>query len=370
MQRTISIKLETSPEQRRALIELAHEFAQGCNLVARFAAERRITNRVKLHHLAYYPVRENTRLGSQMVCNAIRAVAGAYKALKANKRLPKDGPFTDIVFGGRGAVHFDKRTYSIRGETLSLYTLDGRIQVPMRLGEFQRAYLDRGIPKEAKLVQKPKGWFFHLVLDVPVGKARSGGTLGVDLGENNIAATSTGKVFGGGKLRYDRDRYLALRRRLQRNGSQSAKQLLKRISGRERRHVTHVNHEVSKAIVTEAVRVGAGVIALERLTHIRKRIKAGKRLRSRLHRWAWAQLQGMIAYKAEAMGIEVLYVNPAYSSQTCNNCGQIVTRKRHTLSCSCGNRAHSDVNAALNLARLGETAVSSRGVVNRPDVAA
>ena len=194
--------------------------------------------------------------------------------------------------------------------------------------------------------------------------------MGVDLGENNIAATSTGKVIGGGKLRYDRDRFLAIRRRLQRNGSQSAKQLLKRLSGKEARHVTQVNHQVANAIIAEAIEHNVGVIALEKLTNIRKRIKAGKRVRARLHRWAWYQLQTFIEYKAEAVGIEVIYVNPAYSSKTCNKCGAIATRNKHRLTCSCGNRAHSDLNASQNLAWLGETAVSSRGAVNRPNVAA
>ena len=368
MQRTISIKLDTTAEQAEALSILTSEFARGCNLATAYASEHRCVNRIQLHHLVYYPVRENTRLGSQMACNAMRAVAGAYKTLKANKRLPAEGSFPPIVFGDRGAVHFDKRTYSLQGDSLSLYTLDGRIRVPMTLGNFQRDYLGRGTPREAKLVQKHQGWFFNLVLDVPAEAPRTGGVIGVDMGENNLAATSTGKVLGGGKLRYHRDRFLALRGRLQRNGSQSAKQLLKRVSGRERRHVTQVNHEISKSIVAEALACGAGTIALEKLTHIRKRIKAGKRLRARLHRWAWAQLQAMIAYKAEAAGITVVYVNPAYSSKTCAACGQIASRTKHTLRCTCGNRAHADVNAASNLARLGETAVSSRGAVNRPDV--
>lgn len=370
MRRTVSIKLGPDAEQAGALSDLAVEFAAGCNLVAGLAAESRCLNRVRLHHMAYYQVRERTRLGSQMACNTMRAVAGAYRTLKTNKRLPEEGSFPRIVFGDRGSVHFDQRTYRIDFDTVSLYTLDGRIRVPMRLGDFQRRYLERGAPREAKLVRKKKGWFFHLVLEVPAAEPREGGVLGVDLGENNIAATSTGQVFGGGGLRDERDRFLALRGRLQRNGSQSARQRLAKVSGRERRHVTHVNHEVSKAIVAQALASGAGVIALERLTHIRKRIRAGKRVRSRLHRWAWAQLQDMIAYKAEAAGIEIRYVNPAYSSQTCHACGQLASRKRHTLSCTCGNRAHADVNAALNLARLAETAVSARGAVRRPDVAA
>jgi transposase len=66
-------------------------------------------------------------------------------------------------------------------------------------------------------------------------------------------------------------------------------------------------------------------------------------------RWAWRELQDFIEYKAEAAGIQVIYINPAYSSKTCSICGCIGVRQKHTFSCSsCGHLAHSDHNAAVN----------------------
>lgn len=197
----------------------------------------------------------------------------------------------------------------------------------------------------------------------------SGPVMGVDVGENNLAAHSLGKVFGGEQLRDKRDRYLALRRRLQSNGSQSAKQKLRQVSGKEQRRVKHVNHETSKAIVCAAIEAGVAKITLEDLTHIRARIKAGKRMRGRLHRWAWRQLQTFVEYKAEAAGIAVEYVNPAYTSQTCSCCGSLGKRLKHRFVCDqCGLRAHSDLNASRNLARIGGTVVPLRAAVNTPDV--
>jgi len=151
--------------------------------------------------------------------------------------------------------------------------------------------------------------------------------------------------------------------------SPSAKQKLRQVSGKEARRVKHINHETSKAIVNEAIRVGAAKIVMEDLTNIRQRIKAGKRMRARLHRWAWRQLQTFIEYKARAAGIKVQYVNPAYSSQTCSCCGRLGRRLKHRFECPhCGLRAHSDLNASRNLARIGGTAVSPRAVVNTPHV--
>ncbi|MBQ9407159.1 MAG: transposase, partial [Desulfovibrio sp.] len=134
---------------------------------------------------------------------------------------------------------------------------------------------------------------------------------------------------------------------------------------------------------------------LEDLTNIRKHIKAGRKMRTRCsiahvgnagwlrpqptrfrilakptHRWAFRQLQDFITYKAEAAGIHVVYVDPAYTSQTCSVCGARGNRSQHRFSCpSCGRLAHADLNAGQNIASLGRTAVRSTGAVSRPNVA-
>lgn len=371
MKRTVSLRIIATPEQQELLAELQNTFAAACNSVVPVAVTERCSNRVKLHHSCYYSIREQfPELGSQMSCNAVHQVSKAYKSLLSNRPKFKKEVWPVISFHNRTSVHFDKRTYTLRGKTLFLFTLQGRITVELKTGAFQNAYLLKGQAKEAELVRKPKGWFFNLVLDLPdIQQARGEKVLGVDMGENNLAATSSGKIFGGGQLCYERDKALNLRRRLQSNGSKSAKQLLKKVSGRENRHVRHVNHEVSKAIVTEAISNGYSIIAMESLTNIRKRIKAGKRMRSRLHRWAWRQLQTFVEYKAEAAGLQVVYVNPAYTSQTCALCGSLGRRDRHRFSCPfCGRLAHADLNAGLNIASLGRTAVLPTGTVSCPNV--
>ena len=243
----------------------------------------------------------------------------------------------------------------------------------MILKEFQQKYLKMGRPKEAELIFKNGAWFLNLVIEIPPASEvpRTGNVLGVDLGENNLAATSTGKLFGGGKLRHERDCALALRGRLQSNGSKSSKQLLKKISGKEARHVTYENHVISKAIVTEALKNSCDTIAMEDLTNIRREIKSGKRMRSRIHRWSWAQLQNFITYKAEAVGLRVVFVNPAYTSQTCAYCGSRGTRQKHRFVCKiCGIQRHSDLNASQNIRRIAMSADVATGTVNCPHVAA
>ena len=61
----------------------------------------------------------------------------------------------------------------------------------------------------------------------------------------------------------------------------------------------------------------------------------------------------MIVYKAFQEGMEVMFVDPHYTSQTCAHCGKIGVRKKHRFQCSCGYRAHADLNASRNLLGLG-----------------
>ena len=366
MKRTISIKLKVSAEQCQKLLALQKVFAEACNQIVPFSIENRCWNRVALHNLCYSKIREQTPLGSQMVCNALFAVCKAYK----NRNIDKSEEIPKLQFRSSISVHFDKRTYSIKGDTLSLYTLDKRIKVEMRIGEFQKAYFIEGTHKEAELVYKKGKWYFNLVLDLPDPVlSQNQALLGVDLGENNAAAVSCGKLIRGGEIRDRRDQFLALRRRLQSNGSQSAKQLLKKISGKEARWMRQVNHEMSKEIVEEALKVNAGVIVLENLKNIRKRIRGGKRLRTRLHRWSFNQLQIFLEYKAEAHGLSVIYIDPAYSSQLCSSCGLLGERLKHRFTCSCGSQQHSDLNASRNHCRLALSADRATCAVNRTYVA-
>lgn len=368
MKRTIALKLELTQEQFSSLLATQQAFSNGCNHVAAFALENRCWNKVKLHNLCYYQVREKVEiLGSQMVCNAIRKVCASYKVLKIKKS--QEAPA--IKFKDSSSIHYCARTFSLKNEILSLFTINGRIKCQYQIGPYQEQYLAKGKIKEGELIRKGKRWFFHLVLDIPdVDPLTEGAVMAVDMGENNLATTSNNTIHGGGKLRHKRDKFLARRKTLQSNGSRSAKRKLRRISGKERRYVKETNHLVSKSIIQEAMQTGVQTIIMEDLTHIRKRIKANKRMRCRLHRWSWYELQQFVEYKAKAQGINIQYVNPAYTSLTCSICQSLGIRHKHQFKCfNCGSYQHSDRNACQNLCKLAGSVVPAMASVNMPMVA-
>lgn len=216
MKITIALKLNLSQDQSDSLLETQKAFAEACNQAIPFVIENRCWNRVALHHLCYYKIRERIpSLGSQMICNAFQKVCSSYKAFKIKKS--QDVPA--ITFKETGSIHYDKRTYSLNNNILSLNTVTGRIKCEFTTGDFQREYLETGMIKEAELIRKGKRWFFNLVLDLPdIEFKKEGKIFAVDVGENNLATTSNGTIHRGEKLRHERDKFLARRRKLQSNG--------------------------------------------------------------------------------------------------------------------------------------------------------
>ncbi|MDP9313722.1 MAG: transposase [Chloroflexota bacterium] len=187
------------------------------------------------------------------------------------------------------------------------------------------------------------------------------GTLGVDLGVQNIAADSDGNIYSGKAVLGVRHRRRRLRTKLQTKGTKSAKRKLKQLRGKERRFATVINHQIAKQLVVLAERTKRQ-IALEDLTHIRSRVRARRQQRATLHSWAFGQLQQFVSYKARLRGIAVHVVDPRNTSRTCPACGQCVKENRKSqaqfLCVSCGFAGHADTIAAGNIAR--------RAAVNPP----
>ena len=99
-------------------------------------------HRIRLHHLCYYLLKQSfPKLGAQMCCNAIAKTAAVLKAQKYPKQ---------VLFKKGRSVHFDKRTYSLKGKILSLFTLRGRIQIALEVSPFHQTFFDCGMPKEAE----------------------------------------------------------------------------------------------------------------------------------------------------------------------------------------------------------------------------
>lgn len=176
--------------------------------------------------------------------------------------------------------------------------------------------------------------------------------IGVDRNTTgHIAVTAnpdTGKIekFGKSALHIHK-KYSAIRKRLQK---EKKFRELKQIKDRESRIVKDLNHKISRKIVDMA-KVQHAALVFEDLKGIHKTRKNHHPFNYALHSWSYYQLQQFVEYKAKLLGIPVIYVDPAYTSQDCSRCGARGQRVGKEFKCPiCGHVDHADVNAAFNIA--------------------
>jgi IS605 OrfB family transposase len=331
------------------------QYNKTANFLAEQAFRLKLANKIELQKRFYRQLREQFELSAQF---AIRVISKVVEAYKRDKNIKP-------VFRELGAIQYDQRNLSWKGlDKVSLITLNGRIKLRTRTGEYQKSRPDR-IRGQADLIYRNDEFYLIAVVDAPEqSEFDPVGTLGVDLGIENIATDSDGQVFSGEKVEKVRKRYNKLRAGLQQAGTRSAKRHLKKISGREKRFKRNTNHVISKAIVSKA-KGTTRAIALEDLSGIRSRATVRRTRPDRHSKWSFGQLRQFIEYKAKREGVPVRTVDPRNTFRECPKCHNIDARNRPTrnhFKCTeCGYEAMADYVAATNIAE--------RAAVNPPIVA-
>ncbi|MBI3962042.1 MAG: IS200/IS605 family element transposase accessory protein TnpB, partial [Deinococcus sp.] len=254
------------------------------------------------------------------------------------------------------SIDYDARIFSFRewDWTISLTLLHARARIETKPGEHQKRHLKGTNPTAATLVKQRDGRYF---LHIPLTEATPEpsdpeGTLGVDLGRRRVAVDSDGEAYEADEINRVRGHYPKVRRSVQRKGTRAAHRLLNRLSGRERRHAAHINHVISRRLVDKATATHRALV-LEDLEGIRQRTRVRQADRYRHSSWSFFQLRQFIAYKAALVGVPVVFVDPAYTSQRCHVCGEIGHRDALVFSCTKCGVFDADHNAALNIAALG-----------------
>lgn len=242
-------------------------------------------------------------------------------------------------------------------------TLHVRLSQPIREYTSVRVNLTR---RELVFVNAP----------LPVtGRAEHPVPIGLDRGVTHTVADSLGRFYDAPDTtaldrarksharRMAKSRVVALREHrlfYESNRYQAHKQAMARTSATIERVRTNFAHNLSTRLVRES-----DVIVVERLQlrNMTRRGKGKRGLNRVMQNAALGRVAELIAYKAKLAGVEYVEVNPAYTSQECNKCGQTSRENRESqavfLCIRCGHTANADTNAARNilgrwLARTGQ----------------
>jgi putative transposase len=381
---TAKLKLVTTPEQFAALRATQLAYRDALNAVSRHAfAHGKMSNQRRLQQAMYAEIRAVYHLPAQMACNVPRQVGATYKGLwtkiKKHAALRKAGVTPKRYKGLDEAPKYVSptltynyhRDYSLKpGAQVSILTLAGRVVVPYTGYCEHTALLQQGASiGAAKLwYDQPKKQFYLLVsLEVEVSDPTpetQTSVVGVDVGMRYLAVTSDTRgqasFHSGKRLVPKTNHYARLRKRLQQKGTRSATRRLRQVARRERRLKADANHVISTRIV---IRYPRSLIGLEDLTDIRERTKRrkGKRASKKQRKanaahakWSFAELHGMLAYKALLHGGRAIKVDANNTSKACPMCGHTADANRPgkglLFVCQvCHYSLHADLIGARNI---------------------
>ncbi|MDP1694979.1 MAG: transposase [Candidatus Woesearchaeota archaeon] len=350
---TLKLKMRKNP----ALLQTMEVYSKAVAYIAEQGYTNKISNRYQLHHLCYYRAKQQFHLPSQFIINANRVASQTLRSVKKSKgRQP--------LFKAYLPLDFDKRTFTFSFDKVRLTTIEGRMDIPLDIPEYYWRYLDWSW-QTAQVMMQHEQLFIHITFtrNIP-SVANDGKTVGIDLGIRHLVVASDKRFFSSKQVKKKRIMFKRLKAKLQAKCTKSAKQLLRKISGREQRFIAWVNHNVSKEIISTAE--PGDKIVLENLKGIRRK-RLGKNINFWLHGWSFYQLQNFITYKATIKGIQVVKVNPCYTSQICSHCISLGSRTGNFFRCTqCGYSLNADLNASINLAKRGSMSDSVLVAVNQP----
>lgn len=348
MKLVAAVKMLPTKAQATCLMATLERCNQAATWLAQTGFDASTFRQYDLHKMSYVGLRERFGLTAQAAVRTISKVADAFKV---NKDVAP-------VFRRDAAQPYDDRIIRFvkDGSAVSIWTIEGRMVVPILMGEHQKALMAfrKG---EVDLCHIRGKWILAVTCDIPeTEEFKAEDWLGVDLGIVSLAVDSDGKVYTGTDVERARRYHQKRRSGLQKRGTKAAKRRLRKLAGKQARYQKHTNHCIAKAVVLDAERTGRG-IALEDLKGIRTRVTARSNQRARLGNWGFAQLGAFVCYKAKRAGVPVVFIDPRNTSRQCRECGCVDKKNRTNqanFSCvSCGHQAPADLNAARNIRAKG-----------------
>ena len=203
--------------------------------------------------------------------------------------------------------------------------------------------------KAGCFVQDARGrWYVvfqcEVANDLPVGNGR----VGIDLGLKELATLSNGDKVPA--LQHYR-KHEAKLAKAQRAGNKTRVRAIHAKIANQRRH--HL-HEQSTRIVCENSLIVVGNVNAAAL----KKTRMAKSVSDA----GWSEFRHMLRYKARRHGAVFIEADERFSSQTCSTCGALPSSRPRGIAglavrrweCSdCGAAHDRDVNAALNILRVG-----------------
>ncbi len=342
--RSWKFRIYPTKEQEK---ELKHYFYE-CKNLWNFLLEHtkqyyEKTNKFPTRKQLYVITKKKTKLFSQVSQNVADKLVKSLKGMIATKKKGKKAGFPRF----KPIERMKSFTYPQFGfklnEQLSLSKI-GEIQI-------KKHRELKGKIKTLTIKRMPSGkWFaiFTAELEV-ISKHNKGQKVGMDLGIEHFGHLSNDSIITNPRHLKKAENKLKQAQKLlsgKNKGSKNRKKAKLRVA---RAHEKVTNNR--RDFLHKASRKLANSYSLIAMEDLNVNGLSKGFLAKHVLDCSWAEFRGMLHYKAEEAGSEVVFVDPAHTSQECSSCGLI---RKKTLAerwhnCSCGTSMHRDLNAAKNI---------------------
>ncbi len=369
--KTFKYRLYPNKQQHRLLEQQLEE----CRwLYNHLLAERRVAWQERQETLRYYdqatslPALKAERptlagVQSQVLQNVAVRIDLAFQAFFRRCKAGEQPGYPRF----RGAGRYDSITFpqvpsgcklDVEARRLRLYGV-GQVKIILHRPV-------EGTPKTATIRRSSTGkWYVCLSCECaePSPLPETGHQVGIDVGLKTFATLSTGQAIANPRFFRAEEKALAkVQRRLSKEEQGAPERAARRkVVARVHERIAwrrgDFAHQHSRCIVNAFDLIAVEDLSVNRMVHHHCLAKS-------IQDAAWSQFAARIAYKAAWAGRRYVAVNPAYTSQDCSSCGHrhwhplSLADRTYTCPC-CGVVLDRDLNASLNILRLGQQSLAS-----------
>jgi len=314
----------------------------------------------------------NSHACQASVENVERAIKRFYNNCK--KKLPGKKGYPRFKKHSR-SVEYKESGWKLSPDKKSIKFTDKKGIGSLKLkGTWDLWRFDQKLIKRVRIVQRADGYYVQFCLkvdnSVPVRAAwpralkleATGFTVGLDVGLKEFYTDSDGYAEPNPRFyRKGEKRLKFYQRRVSRKkkGSANRKKAINRL-GRTHLKISRQREEHAKRLARCVIRSN-DLVAYEDLRV--KNLVKNHCLAKSINDAGWYQFREWLEYFGKKFGRITVAVNPAYTSQNCSSCGEVVKKSLSTRThvCQCGCQLDRDHNAAKNILTRALSTVGHTG---------
>ena len=211
---------------------------------------------------------------------------------------------------------------------------------------------DQKLIKRVRLVRRADGYYVQFCVSIEVTETiePSRKTIGLDVGLKEFYTDSDGKTESNPRFYRQGEKRLKFYQKQvshKKKGSANRKKAINRL-GKTHLKISRQRNEHAKRLARCVIKSN-DLVAYEDLRV--KNLVKNHCLAKSINDAGWYQFRKWLEYFGEKFGRVTVAVNPAYTSQNCSSCGEMVKKSLSTRThvCSCGCELDRDHNAAINI---------------------